>query len=184
MNSYSVQDATLLALLATSAEFLTPSWQSQFAGTTSDSSSETDQIEWDAEWDLDTEWDTALPAALKLPAFSRSAEIQTSDSSGLPVMREITAHITQLSGVCTYKTCRIWVDHPPRRLFAIQIEEQYYSLTRLLPTHVAALKLAYRLSEVNHVLITAADPNAADPNAADQTPHAVWLWQPEARLAE
>lgn len=69
-----------------------------------------------------------------------------------------------------YSTCRIWVQHLHRRLFAIQIEGQFYSFFRLLPTQESARQTALQLSEtLNRIIITPVEQD-----------YAVWVWQPEA----
>jgi hypothetical protein len=97
-----------------------------------------------------------------------------------PGMVQISDQITEWLGC--YKTCRIVVGHPPRRLFATQMAGQYYRFSRLLPTRTAALKLADRLGELaEHVLLTTAEPMH---QVADQGAYVVWLRQPGAQLAE
>ncbi|NJO78470.1 MAG: hypothetical protein HC827_08045 [Cyanobacteria bacterium RM1_2_2] len=71
-----------------------------------------------------------------------------------------------------YSTCRIWVQPLQRRLFAIQVEEQFYSFFRLLPSKEAARQTALQLSEsLHHTVITPVEQEFA-----------VWIWQPEAEL--
>lgn len=71
-----------------------------------------------------------------------------------------------------YSTCRIWVDHLHRRLFAIQVSGQYYSLFRLLPTKEAALEASQQLSQQQHRIII----------TPEEQQYAVWVWQPEAEV--
>jgi hypothetical protein len=71
-----------------------------------------------------------------------------------------------------YSTCRIWVQHLHRRLFAIQIEGQFYSFFRLLPTLESARQTAFQLSaDLTQTVITPVEQEFA-----------VWIWQPEAEL--
>lgn len=71
-----------------------------------------------------------------------------------------------------YSTCRIWVEHLHRRLFAIQVSGQYYSLFRLLPTKEAALEAGRQLSQRQHRIVI----------TPEEQQYAVWVWQPEAEL--
>ncbi len=145
--------------------------------------------DWDAEWEADAEWETMLPSALKFPAV-RDLEAEAANQAlKPPTLTPITAQITELIGA--YKTCRVRLDQPQPRLFAIQLEQRYYSFSRLLPTRAAALNWANQLSRsAQHVLLTAAepfnDPPTHPPNnqRAEQIAYGVWLWQPEAQLIQ
>jgi hypothetical protein len=151
---------------------------------------EADQVEWDAEWELDTEWEDSLPPALRLVSglVSRCSAAEAIEEPSInpirPQTRQVTGQIAELLSLPQRSnTCRIWVDHPPRRLLALQVETHYYSFLRLMPTRVAALKLAERLSRAaHHLLITIAEPTRRADQA--EAPYAVWLRQPEAKLAE
>lgn len=228
MNSYPVQGATLLALLASNAELLTltlprpvgdlsgsapdlspdaaPDLLPEVLGSASQSGLpepdpsqirdsiataalglEAEQIEWDAEWEADTAWEMALPAALKLPTVGLTVGLAAQASPevtslGQPTLHPVTDQIAELLG--SYTTCRIWLDCASQRLFALRLEADYYSFSRRLPTRAAALKLANRLRQTGHrVLITTAEPGhwIAEPT---QEATAVWIWQPEAKLAD
>jgi hypothetical protein len=71
-----------------------------------------------------------------------------------------------------YTTCRIKVPYLERRLFAIRVENQYYSFFRTPETKEEALEVATKLNQRgNKVVITQTEQG-----------YAVWLWEPEANL--
>jgi hypothetical protein len=89
-----------------------------------------------------------------------------------PQREELIAELDDLDQ--DYSTCRIWVAPLQRRLFAIQVEGQFYSFFRLLPSKEAARQTALQLSQnLHHTVITSVEQEFA-----------VWIWQPEAEAEE
>lgn len=105
------------------------------------------------------------PFSFELAAFPADQDTTTALLTSSPAPEPII----ELTEECA--TCRIWVQHPPRRLLAIQVGEEFYSFFRLFPNQETALQMALQLSSQQPVAITPVEQG-----------YGVWVWQAELEL--
>ncbi len=103
------------------------------------------------------------PEGNKVIQFTPRHANQSATLSLDVIESEILEHSDQ------YKTCRIQTPHLQRRLFAIAVEDQYYSFLRAEKTKEKVLEIMTRLGDsVQRTVITKTEKG-----------YAIWAWEPE-----
>ncbi len=119
---------------------------------------------------------TELTAALEelnwsqVPLGNNSVDLDSCRVSNEPTVQDFDRRFSQiLESREQYQTCRIKVPHLERRLFAIKVDEQYYSFLRTEKTKEKALEIIAKLGHrVQRTVITKTEKD-----------YVIWAWEPE-----
>jgi hypothetical protein len=106
----------------------------------------------------------------QVPLGNNSLDLDSSRVSNEPTLQDFERRFSQiLESHEQYQTCRIEVPHLERRLFAIKVDEQYYSFLRAEKTKEKALETIAKLGHrIQKTVITKTEKG-----------YVIWAWEPE-----